>query len=269
MEQERSPVGIVIAGAGARGAYEAGVLSVALPWLMRNQTPPRILVGTSAGAINTALFGALCRPEDVLDGVEAALKVWRGIGRQDVFRSIARSGPVSLARYLMSVTGLAALLPGPFGDDGLTSLLDVAPLRRTVEGFGGWADLHETVRSGQLSAAAAVTTSVSTSTTDVFVETAPSFPVPPDDGDRAVRYRPNEIGPEQVLASSAIPVAFPPVQLGQEWHLDGGVRLNAPIKPALELGAGRLVVAGPGSPAPGRVHRRRNGSGRDAHRPDG
>jgi len=242
VQEHTGPVGIVIAGAGARGAYEAGVLSVVLPWLVRNETPPKIMVGTSAGAMNTALFGALCRPDDVLRGVEVALEVWRGIGREDVFRSVVLSGPVTLARYLTSVTGLASVLPGPFGDDGLTSMLNVAPLRRTIEGFGHWADLHETVRAGYLSAVAAVTTSVGTSTTDVFVESTPGFPQPADDADRAVRYRHSEIGPDQVLASSAIPIAFPPVQLGQEWHLDGGIRLNAPIKPALELGAARLVV---------------------------
>jgi NTE family protein len=53
---------------------------------------------------------------------------------------------------------------------------------------------------------------------------------------------------EHIMASSAIPVAFPPVRLSDaegasgDWYLDGGVRLNAPVKPALDLGADRLVV---------------------------
>src|SRR5437764_15282128 len=45
-------VGLVIAGAGARGAYEMGALSVLLPWLRRHGQSPRIVVGTSAGAMN-------------------------------------------------------------------------------------------------------------------------------------------------------------------------------------------------------------------------
>jgi NTE family protein len=48
------------------------------------------------------------------------------------------------------------------------------------------------------------------------------------------------------MASAAIPLAFPPVLLKgsapHAWYFDGGVRLNAPIKPSLVLGADRLVI---------------------------
>jgi NTE family protein len=48
---------IVTAGAGARGAYEAGVLSRVLPKLIDEEREDQIvLVGTSAGAINTAIM---------------------------------------------------------------------------------------------------------------------------------------------------------------------------------------------------------------------
>jgi NTE family protein len=50
-----------------------------------------------------------------------------------------------------------------------------------------------------------------------------------------------------VLASSAIPVAFRPVQVVQPvhatgWYVDGGVRLNTPLQPAVHLGASHIVV---------------------------
>ena len=48
---------LVLAGGGARGAYEIGALSVLLPALPAHERP-RIVVGTSVGAINAAYLAA-------------------------------------------------------------------------------------------------------------------------------------------------------------------------------------------------------------------
>ena len=47
---------------------------------------------------------------------------------------------------------------------------------------------------------------------------------------------------DHVLASSAIPALFAPVQIDGRWYIDGGVRLNVPLKPAIALEATELVV---------------------------
>jgi NTE family protein len=44
------------------------------------------------------------------------------------------------------------------------------------------------------------------------------------------------------MASSALPLLFPPVCVGDSWHGDGGIRLVAPLSPALHLGADRMLV---------------------------
>ena len=47
-------IGLVLAGGGARGAYEAGALSVLAPALEERGERPTVFVGTSVGAINAA-----------------------------------------------------------------------------------------------------------------------------------------------------------------------------------------------------------------------
>jgi len=47
---------------------------------------------------------------------------------------------------------------------------------------------------------------------------------------------------DAVLASCAIPGAFPPVRIGEHHLVDGAVASNTPIRVALELGATRILV---------------------------
>ena len=47
---------------------------------------------------------------------------------------------------------------------------------------------------------------------------------------------------DAVLASCAIPGAFPPVRIDERYLMDGAVASNTPIRTAIELGASRLVV---------------------------
>jgi NTE family protein len=44
------------------------------------------------------------------------------------------------------------------------------------------------------------------------------------------------------MASSALPMVFPAVRLGDNWYGDGGIRLSAPLSPALRLGASRILA---------------------------
>ncbi len=53
---------------------------------------------------------------------------------------------------------------------------------------------------------------------------------------------PARITIEHVMASSALPLVFPAVRLGESWFGDGGVRLSAPLSPALRLGATRVLA---------------------------
>jgi NTE family protein len=48
--------------------------------------------------------------------------------------------------------------------------------------------------------------------------------------------------PTHALASAAIPLLFPAVRVASTYYVDGGLRLNTPLAPALRLGADRVLV---------------------------
>src|SRR5690606_13714670 len=51
-----------------------------------------------------------------------------------------------------------------------------------------------------------------------------------------------KIGIAHVMASAALPIFFPAVRIGQSWYGDGGIRLSAPLSPALHLGAHKILA---------------------------
>ncbi len=238
-DEQADTIALVIAGAGARGAYEIGLLSVVLPWLHEHGRRPRLVIGTSAGAMNAVLIASLMHL-DPEEAVRRAIDVWRSTARSGVFRPLLTSMPGLGLRYLARVIGV--------GEHPVTSLLDPAPLRRTLSRYDYWPKLHSNVREGRLDAVALIATATGRHRSEVFIEARPRRRLPKEDSGRRVVYRRSRLTAEHIMASCAIPAMFPPVRLpdddgtGGDWYLDGGVRLNAPVKPALDLGADRLVV---------------------------
>jgi NTE family protein len=155
----------------------------------------------------------------------------------DVFASPLLGSPALAARF----TGQFLRVPGV----QLTNLVSTAPLHRYATTAINWNQLHTNIDRQDLTLAV-VATSGTDNRTVVFVERS-SGQVPPPDDSRPIDYAAATIGPDHVLASSAIPIVFPPVHVADPstrsgWYLDGGIRLNAPLKPALALGADAVVV---------------------------
>ena len=131
-------------------------------------------------------------------------------------------------------------------------MLDPAPLRGTLEARVPFERIHPNVMSGQIDAAAVVATRASTSLSVVFCDKQGE--PPPADDRRGIAYElTTALSTEHVLASAAIPGAFPAVEINDParargWYFDGGTRLNTPIRPALDLGAQRLIIVALHSP---------------------
>jgi NTE family protein len=235
-QEDDSPVAVVLAGGGARGAYEMGALSALLPALEQRAERPSVIVGTSVGAINAAYLAASAA--DPLERlIERGRALWAGIGFDDVLAPLLSRS--ELVRALGSV-GEFLGVPGA----RVSSLLDPSPLARTLSARIRVSRIHSNVASGALRAAAVVATSAHSGGSVVFHDGGGRISA---DRERAIDYVPTRVRLEHVRASAAIPGVFPAVRVARPhtaagWYFDGGTRLNTPIKPALALGAGRVVV---------------------------
>ena len=47
---------------------------------------------------------------------------------------------------------------------------------------------------------------------------------------------------DHAMASAALPFFFPAVEIGGAWYGDGGIRLTAPLSPAIHLGARKIIA---------------------------
>ena len=234
-------VGLVLAGGGARGAYEVGVLAELLPYLEERGERPGVIVGTSIGALNGAYLAATAHlPAE--KSIDEGLKLWREVTYRDICDPLVSTG--ELWRLLVY---LGELLGVPNAE--VESLLDNSPMEDTVPERIEFDQLHANVENGALARLAVVATSYATGESVVFHH-GRNGAAPPFDAKRNISYVATPIAPEHVRASAAIPVFFPAVQLDGGWFGDGGTRLNTPIKPALKLGAERVVVIGLNSSVP-------------------
>lgn len=231
-----SDIGVVLAGGGARGAYEAGMLATLLPELDRLGQRPKLFTGTSAGAFNAVLFASLAHLP-AQQAADEAVAAWQALTKDEVFR------PFLLTALPMIVRQCLARVLNP-SSAPLSGLLDTSPLRATLQTKLDWNQLHTNMLDGTVQAVAVATTACGSGRTEVFAEGPAAARLPATDVDRAVDYTRTVLNAEHIMASAAIPVAFPPVRIEPDgcWYMDGGVRLNAPIKPMISLGAQRIVI---------------------------
>jgi NTE family protein len=222
-----------MSGGGARAAYQVGVLrALARRW---PTLQPQVITGVSAGAINAASLAGY--PGSFVESLERLGQLWAGLTTEDVFRT---DGP-SLLR--IGYRWGKRLLSGGEAGRKAHGLVDTAPLQRLLARHldpngNGIEGIGENIRAGRLGAFGITATNYVTGRSVTWVQgrDVRSWEFPKR---RSVSAR---IGVEHVMASAALPLIFPAVRVGADWYGDGGIRLTAPLSPALHLGAERVLA---------------------------
>jgi NTE family protein len=221
---------LVLAGGGARAAYEVGVLAGIADQAPGLEFP--IITGVSAGAINAVHLAA--HPGPLAAAVGALRAQWSRL----VVERVYRIRPGRLARGLLLGAVHTAL--GRGGEAAVVrGLVDMTPLREFLEANLDFAQLDANIAARRLRAAAVSATSYATGQTVTFVHGPPDAPT----WQRALRYAVRaRLTLEHVMASAALPILFPAVRIGDGFYGDGSVRQTAPLAPAIHLGA-RAILA--------------------------
>ena len=226
---------MVLGGGGARGAYQVGVLRAIAARYPQLRVP--ILVGVSAGAVNAMHLAA--HRGSFAEAMEALVQHWLSLTPDQVFRVDAGSLASNILR-----SGLRLVSGGQGHPEAFRGMVDTAPLRAFLERVlernpdGTLPGITHNLERGWLRAVALCGTSYTTSQSVTWVEGR----------DIAQWERPQRrseharLTVDHVMASTALPLLFPATRVGREWYGDGGIRLTAPLSPALHLGASRIIT---------------------------
>ena len=227
-------LGLVMGGGGARAAYQVGFLRC----LARNFPELEIpyITGVSAGAINAALLAS--HHGSFLQAVNELSGLWGNISVDNVFRVDTRTLALNSVRWIRQLGG------GGHGTaTAARGLVDTTPLRAHLSEVlhavdGELTGVQYNLERGRLRALAISTSSYSTGNSVTWLQGVDIEP-----WERPQRLTEcATMTVDHIMASAALPLLFPAVQLGSRWYGDGGIRLTAPLSPALHLGARRIMA---------------------------
>jgi len=222
---------LILPGGGARGAYQVGVLKAVREVAAGAGNPFPIICGTSAGAINAAVLAS--HAHEFGRGVDKLEHFWSTMQCSRVYRTDFWNVFKSAIQWALSMTFGGNLIRSP------KSLLDNEPLRGFLEETLRLEGLEAAINSGSLRGLTITASGYSCAAAISFYQAQTGI----EPWSRARRHgRPAKINIDHLLASAALPFLFPAVRIGNEYFGDGGIRMLAPLSPAIHLGANRLLV---------------------------
>ncbi len=228
---------LVLSGGGARAAYQVGCLRHIAKVMPEYR--PQILTGVSAGAIN-AVHLASSRGSWA-ESVAKLSDIWLSLETDRVYSTEFSSIMGRVMKW-----GLRVISGGRLGHAEIRGMVDNRPLRKFLEANlpiegNRILGIEENLAEGVLQSLAIITTNYGSGRSVAWVE-----------GESDVlwergqlRARDVDMTLDHVMASAALPMFFPAVKLEDMWHGDGGIRLTAPLSPALHLGATRILAVSP------------------------
>jgi NTE family protein len=224
---------IILPGGGARCAYQVGVLKAIAELVEDDANPFPVICGTSAGAINAAVLAS--HAHEFATGVDRLERFWRSMSCQRVYRTDAWTVFKSGMRFALT------LLSGGLIKTNPRAFLDNTPLRHFLQSTLQLGGIQTAIDENALRAVSITASGYSSASAISYFQAQDGI---------SEWQRPRRKGQattlqvSHLLASAALPIIFPAERIGNEYFGDGGMRMVAPLSPAIHLGASRILVIG-------------------------
>jgi len=244
MQKSDKSIALVLAGGGARGAYEAGVIKYILqelPKISETQTFFNIFSGTSIGALNSCFLAS--HADNPPKAAKEMVDYWRSI----TIDKIIHFGYTELFNLFNTLIGRSGSDPHQYNHTAnaphppIAGIFNSAPLFEQMKQAIQWDHIQTCFENHSLKGLSLCATEVCTGKSTIFYQNnTQKKDIYGKDHSKEARYV--KIQLKHAMASSAIPLIFPAVQVNGTCYTDGSLRQNTPIYPAMRLGADKMLV---------------------------
>jgi len=225
-------IGLVLSGGGARGAYQAGILSAWKDIYQRNGNI-EIIVGVSAGAINAVRL--MQSAPNYATGVESLEQLWTNLKPEQIFETDF----MAVVKNLMRLMRSSRHQKNHQSDASLiNAVLNTAPLYEYLRQHTDMGQVQQRLRTlpdHSLAISCFDYTDMKNVTFFQTREVCPSWERP------TVRGVRTSLTIEHIMASCAVPLIFSPVVIDGHYYGDGSLRNMTPLNAAIRLGAERII----------------------------
>lgn len=223
--------GLYLAGGGARGAYQAGVLRALSDILGVTQIPFSMISGVSVGSINAAVL--VENADNFKAGCEKLEALWSEIHIHQIFNASNFALGQSVWRNLTN-TFVKHKQSG--------YLLDTTPLRKFIKKAIDFKRVEANINNHQLTTMEVLSNCYEAQRTISFYQTNDTEFVdwkhPRHSSQRTI------LKMEHILASSALPLFFPTVDIEGLHYGDGGMGLVSPLRGAIRFKMDKVLIIG-------------------------
>lgn len=221
---------LYLAGGGARGAYQAGVLKAIDEILKVKTFPFDMLSGVSVGSVNASVLASYAH--DFPEAVKRLDNLWQSIHCDQVF---------NVSNYQLGKSVLRNISHFIIRQNRSGYLLDTSPLRDLIHREGDFYLINNNINQGFLETIEVQCSCYESGQTVSFYQQEKPF----EDW-----FYPRHISkfckitPDHIMASSALPLFFPPVKLDSYHYGDGSLGLVAPLRGCIRFAMSRIMILG-------------------------